>query len=274
MDTVESYLAEAITAGRAYDWHRMRISDSIYATVSRHASAQLRAADEPKEVGRVPSISAEVSQQQEGVLQQSRSSRGKEAGAEGFLHQEALLQQSQSLSSNGDCEVRCTQLSQPSNAEKENCLQADALQLERMSRDSGAQERCNMSSSSGQDQRGSHGTAPAAGQALARRRLTCDGDAHSTPGLLHRASNLPSRAHLAPSRNVLNMRQPAEAGAHLQDSAAVIGGNIAPLASNNVLGKLQDAGCSMKTLKEQLPESICFGQIRLCLAHTGRLSSQ
>ena len=272
-DTVESYLAEAITAGRAYDWHRMRVSDSDYATVSRRASAQLKAAGEPKEAGTGRSIGAELSQQQDGLLQQSMFSEGKEVGAKGSQQQEAMLQQSQSLSSNGDWEVCCAQPSQHSNAEKENCLQAQSLQLERLCRHSAAQECCNMSSSSGQGQRGWHGIASAAGQALTSQRLTCDSDAHSMPGMVHKARETPSEAYLCPSNNVANTRQPAEAGADVQNSTAVIGGNVAPFASNDVLGKLQDAGCSIKSLKEQLPESIRFGQIRLCLAHMGRLSS-
>ena len=93
------------------------------------------------------------------------------------------------------------------------------------------------------------------------------------PGMVHKARETPSEAYLCPSNNVANTRQPAEAGADVQNSTAVIGGNVAPFASNDVLGKLQDAGCSIKSLKEQLPESIRFGQIRLCLAHMGRLSS-
>ena len=283
VDTVESYLAEAITAGRAYDWHRMRVSDSVYATVSQHASAQLRAAEEPKEAGGLTGMSADVSQEQDGglqqesVLQQSMASREEGAAAEGVHQQEAALLQSQALSSDGECEVCCAQPSQPSNAEKENCLQADVLQLERLCRNPGTRECCNMSSSGGQGQRGSRPLAPAAGQALTRtgpQRSTCDGDQHSMPSISQKASMISSRTHLCPSRIVANMSQPAEAGAHTKGSTALTGGNVAPSASNDVLGKLQDAGCSIKTLKEQLPESIRFGQIRLCLVHMGRLSSQ
>ena len=276
MDTVESYLAEAITAGRAYDWHRMRVSDSVYATVSQHVYARLRAAGELEEAGIVGSMSAEVSQQQDRMLQQSMSSTGKELGVERSQQQEAVLQQSQSLSSTSEYEICCAQPSQPSNAERENCLQAQLLQSKRLCRPSGTLELCSMSSSIGQGQRGSSSMAPAAGQALTRsesQKLTCARDAHSMPGMLHKASETPSKAHLCPSRTVANMRQPAEAGAQAQDSAAVIGGKKAPFASNDVLYKLQDVGCSIKTLKEQLPESIRFGHIRLCLAHMGRLNS-
>ena len=111
VDTVESYLAEAITAGRAYDWHHMRISDSVYTTVSQHASAQLKAAGEPKEADEFTGISADSFQQQdrglrqETVLQQSMASRDEEVGTEGFRQQETVYQQSQSLSSDGDWEV-------------------------------------------------------------------------------------------------------------------------------------------------------------------------
>ena len=104
--------------------------------------------------------------------------------------------------------------------------------------------------------------------------MTCDENAHSMPSVSHKASVIPNRASSCPSRAVANIRQPSEAGADVQDSAALTGGNVAPFASLDVLGKLQDAGCSIKTLKEVLPESIRFGQIRLCLAHMGRLSSQ
>ncbi|CAK0738070.1 hypothetical protein CVIRNUC_000989 [Coccomyxa viridis] len=139
VDTVESYLAEAITAGRAYDWHRMRISDSVYAAVSQHASAQLRAAEEPKEADGFTGTSESSLQQQdrglqqESVLQQSMANGDEGAGAEGVHQQEAVLPQSQAVSSDGNWEVCCAQPSQPSDAEKENCLQAaDALQLERL----------------------------------------------------------------------------------------------------------------------------------------------
>ena len=276
LDTVESYLAEAITAGRAYDWHRMRVTDSGYAMISQHVSAQLSAAGEPKEAGRVKSTGTGVFQQEEGVLQQSISSRGKEVGAEGSQQQEASLPQSQSLSSNSECEVCCAQPSHHSHAEKENCLQAKSLQLERLCRPAGAQEHCNMSSSSAQDWRGSSSIAPVAGQALIRResqKVVDDRYVHSMPSVSHKAIEHYSKAHLCPSRSAATMRQPAEAGAHTKDSAAVMGGHRAPVASNDVLGKLQDAGCSIKALKEELPESIRFGQIRLCLAHMGRLSS-
>ena len=104
-------------------------------------------------------------------------------------------------------------------------------------------------------------------------RLTCDENAHSMPILSHKASEHSSRRHLCSGRTAANTRQPAEAGAHAQNGAAVMGGKVAPLANNDVLGKLQDIGWSIKTLKEHLPESIRFGQIRLCLAHMGRLSS-
>lgn len=281
VDTVESYLAEAITAGRAYDWHRMRISDSVYAAVSQHASAQLRAAEEPKEADGFTGTSESSLQQQdrglqqESVLQQSMANGDEGAGAEGVHQQEAVLPQSQAVSSDGNWEVCCAQPSQPSDAEKENCLQAaDALQLERLCRHSAAQECCNMSSSSGQGRRGSSHIAPTAESALTRtkpQRWTCDADAHSMPGMLQKASE--SGAHLCPSRVVANMRQPAEAGAHMQGGAALTVSSVAPVASTDILGKLQDAGCSMKSLKEQLPEGIRFGQIRLCLAHMGRLSS-
>ena len=280
MDTAESYLAEAITAGRAYDWHRMRISNSVYTTVSQHASAQLRAAEEPKEAGRVTGISAKSSQQQdrglqqESVLQQSMAGRDEGTGAEGVHRQDAVLPQSQALSNDGECEVCCAQPSQCSGAEKENCLQADVLQLERLCRNPGTRECCNMSSSSGQGQRGLRPLASAAGQAFTRtepQRSDCDGNQYSMSGMLHKASE--SGANLCPSRVVANMRQPADAGAHTQDGAAIIRVSVAPFASTDVLSKLQDAGWSIKTLKEQLPESIRFGQIRLCLAHIGRLKS-
>lgn len=44
LDTVESYLADAITAGKAYDWHRLNVPDPVLATVRDHASALLAAA--------------------------------------------------------------------------------------------------------------------------------------------------------------------------------------------------------------------------------------
>ncbi|CAL5223984.1 g6596 [Coccomyxa viridis] len=44
LDTVESYLAEAMTAGKAYHWHRLHVPDNVVATVSEHALAQLASA--------------------------------------------------------------------------------------------------------------------------------------------------------------------------------------------------------------------------------------
>lgn len=43
-------------------------------------------------------------------------------------------------------------------------------------------------------------------------------------------------------------------------------------ASENLLSLLQVLGVTIKIFKEKLPENIRFGQIRLCLAHAGRLS--
>ena len=51
LDTVEAYLADAILAGKAYDWHRLHVSDDMLATVSKHASAQLAAAGRRSTIG-------------------------------------------------------------------------------------------------------------------------------------------------------------------------------------------------------------------------------
>ena len=133
-----------------------------------------------------------------------------------------------------------------------------------------------MSSSSCQGQRGFSITPPPAEQASTQRetpKFSRDGDAQRMAGMLHKASETPSGTPLCSSGVVPTVSQPAEAGARRQDDAAVMGGNTAQLKCIDVLSRPHDAGWGIKTLKEQLPESIRFGQIRLCLAHMGRLRS-
>ena len=155
-DSAEGYLSEAITAGFAYDWHRLGVPQAVLVAVARQAAAAWGGA----------------------------------------------------VAENAACGCTC-------------------------SADSGA----GGAAGPGREQSEAAGDA-AAGQADADS-ATCTGGAAGSPTVT-----------TEPGRQVPY---------------------LACAAGEDLAGRLQAAGVSIKTLKEALPESVRYGQIRLPIAHIGRL---
>lgn len=268
LDTVESYLAEAITAGKAYDWHRLHVSEGVLATISEFASAQLAAAEEQGTVDFSEGMTAELCKAHDPRIQQH------------------ACMASSSHTDPGRADVHATSCHE----DKENLLHPCSLQQQlrpsrcAVSDATGRSDELHMSSSISERHAGCSTSAPAAGADMDRwePQKTCHGKrAHSMPSALPKSpghSSAPCLQHYTLAIDLSPGSSLAEQGAPRAHSPRGIAGESGSkgskpeLLSRDLLGRLQEQGCTIKTLQEQLPESIRFGQIRLCLAHAGRLS--
>ena len=258
LDTVESYLAEAMTAGKAYDWHHLHVPDEVFAAVRKHAAAQLAAAAGTHTSGSCP------------------SSRLQEFPGDNPAMPENICadsQGSQKCDDNVHLDVCCAQRS-PGNQDLENersrsqtCMSgsqggdltsSDASNKEVDTRNRHPESTC---VSGYLDTSATLAAEGAEGSALGVRRPACANRAPST-----RHHSLPCDAVCRTSLGV--PQEPADCKAN----AMRCGDDPRQEQGLDLLSRLQEIGVTIKVLKEQLPESIRYGQIRLCLAHAGRLS--
>ena len=252
LDTVESYLAEAMVAGKAYDWHRLHVSDGVLGTVTEHVAAQLAAA----EPASIASSSAGAFQScglpmQKKPCTAHNSNACSEAPAiEGFSN---VKEEDHS---------RTTERPQ----------QSSFLGTGAVNGSTAVHASIHANSSAAAGRACSHRSAPAAIPAAGKiasgyQGELYNGKAQSAPAV---ASSCQSSARW----------QQGQQGSVLLDQSEAVAGSRpcsralrAEQAGMDLLCRLQAHGCTIQTLKEQLPDSIRYGQIRLCLAHGGRLGS-
>lgn len=252
LDTVESYLAEAMVAGKAYDWHRLHVCDGVLGTVTEHVATQLAAAEPASIAGSSAGAfqSCGPPTQKKHCPAHDSSACSEAPAIEGFSNVEkedhsrttGRPQQSSSLGSgavNGSTAAHASIHADSSAAAGRACTDRSAP-----------------------------AAIPAAGKpAFGYQGGLYNGKAHSVPAV---ASSCQSSA---------NWQQGRQGPVVLGQSEAVAGARPcsralrAEQAGTDLLCRLQARGCTIKTLKEQLPDSIQYGRIRLCLAHAGRLGS-
>ena len=283
LDTVESYLAEAMTAGKAYHWHRLHVPDNVVATVSEHALAQLASA-----------AGGDVSGLCKGGGPQ-QCTEADPAMPEGPC---MYSQISQKCDEDDYLDVCCAQRV-PEDQDLENerskaqihvsglgggdLTSSEASNKEADARDRHIESNCVsgcLNSSATLTAKGAEGSV------LGVSRPACADEAPSMPKALNLGvanTHSSSSGLLHPDRPILQQSLPCDAVCRtsLADPQALIDCRVNAVSCGDdprqeqgidLLSRLQELGLTIKILKEQLPESIRFGQIRLCLAHSGRLS--
>ena len=253
LDTAESYLAEAMTAGKAYDWHRLHVPDGVFGTVSEHASAQLATASGAHTSGSCLSSGLQEDPEDNPAMPENICADG---------------QGSQNSNEDDYLDVCCAQRAPEDQEEVSERGNSQA----HMSKSQGA-DLTSLAASNRHPESSCvcAGTEPimstiladggAVGSVLGVNRPACADKAPSTP---HRS--LPCDAVCRTSLAI--PQAPIDGKA----SALRCGDDTRQEQGVDLLSRLQELGVTIKILKEQLPESIRFGQIRLCLAHAGRLS--
>ena len=252
LDTVESYLAEAMVAGKAYDWHRLHVSDGVLSTVTEHAATQLAAAEPASIAG-----SSAGAFQSYGPPTQKQHCMAHVSGvcseapaSEGFGNEE------------NEDHSRTTGRPQQSSSLGSGAVHGSTAAHASIHADSSA------AAGRACPDRSAPAAFPAAGKtASGYQGGLYNGKAHSVPAV---ASSRQSSARWQQGQQgpVVFGQSEAVAGARPYSRAL-----RAEQAGTDLLCRLQARGCTIKTLKEQLPDSIRYGQIRLCLAHAGRLGS-
>ena len=290
LDTVESYLADAMTAGKAYNWHRLNVPDSMLATVRKHASALLAAAAEG--VRRDISLDGGSAQQR---LEGSP------------VMPEGPCISGQNSHSRHECEyldVCCAQQALDDQADEHKGVTGPKPQIHVP--ESGAHTPAASDISKGADTHKCHpqsscahsastiatdSAAGAATKGAGEFGLGVEGSVYGVgapgmPKISCTASapiHLSSSSYLPPERPVVYDAESTDAlcrgaSAVLQafsdhQAGAVRCRAVGQEANVDLLSMLQRLGVTIKKFKENLPEGIRFGQIRLCLAHNGRLSA-
>ena len=287
LDTVESYLAAAMTAGKAYDWHRLQVSEGVLAAVIEHASTQLAAAARDVKSG------TGIAQ---GVQQHPRDDPGMPQ------HSCAYGQSSQSSEEHDYLDVCCAQRATDHRAgdgERIHILETQndvpesqegvPTALNAVSNGAVTQDRHPESSCVYGASTDTTSSAARAGKGADDTALgsECLADADKAPSMSAVPSmgqpliRYSSSASLPPDRPVVDRSNSSDAicrrasavpqTGSASRAAAVRCGAAEEEQSISLLSRLQGLGITIKVLKEQLPESIRSGQIRLCLVHADRL---
>ena len=250
LDTVECYLAEAMVAGKAYDWHRLYVSDDVLGTITEHVATQLAAA-EP----------ASIAGSSTGAFQSCGPQRQKLPCA---AHNNSACSEAPAI--DGFSKTEKEDHSRTAGRPQQSSFPGSGAV--NGSTPSHASIHANSSAAAGRacTDRSAPAALPAPGKtASGYQGGLYNGKAHSVPAV---ASSCQSSARWQQGQqgSVLPGQGEAVAGARPCSRAL-----RAEEAGTDLLCSLQAHGCTIKTLKEQLPDSIRYGQIRLCLAHAGRL---
>lgn len=268
LDTVEAYLADAILSGKAYDWHRLHVSDDMLATVSEHASAQL--------AGR-----------------RSMNDTSNDSGTLSCPADESMMPQSQSKPGESNDESECLDISCAqrcgNDLDKEN-MACSCQEGASVGTGTSACDEPHLSCSRQEQWKRASKSAPAPASVATRSVLGLEfcadkaSSMHSMPSARPQTSEHSSTPSLQPGMLPASTTAPSRlvSGHGSADSARPEDSCVGDVGSHKSSGskrssvdqsRLQELGVTIKMLKEQLPESIRYGQIRLCLAHVWRVCS-
>lgn len=229
-----------MVAGKAYDWHRLHVSDGVLGTVTEHASIAGSSA------GAFQSCAPQ--RQRLPCAAHNNSACSEAPAVEGFSKTEK------------EDHSRTTGRPQQSSFLGSGAVNGSTAEH--------ASIHANSSAAAGRacTDRSAPAALPAPGKTASGYQGGLYNDkAQSVPAV---ASSCQSSARWQQGQqgSVLPGQSEAVAGARPCSRAL-----RAEEAGTDLLCRLQAHGCTIKTLKEQLPDSIRYGQIRLCLAHAGRL---
>lgn len=276
-DSAEAYLAEAMTAGAAYAWHRTRVPRAVLAAVAAAAARHLCPPAQPACPAQQPGIPA----------QRPACSNDQQAGAVSEILEHAPP-------------VACPVQEDMCWPAQPACLAQEAtFPVHRLAgsddQQAGAASRCLQQCPA---KAGVHAQQP-----IQQPEVPLCAPAVAVPALRPGSSNqecpprMPCTAaclletaglqqqqqqHSSGAGASLGRKHPSAQGtegcsaAPALDTKAATAGCGSPISeweapNQDLLRRLNECGVSIKTFKEELPESIRFGQIRLSLAHIGRL---
>lgn len=232
-DSVESYLAEAITAGKEYAWHRMHVPRRTLAAVAAAAARALGtaaaacASAPPAGAADGPITNALAS-----AVGPSAELSG--ADAAGPQAASATIRGAVVCGEHDDCCVGGA--TGVFDASKGNCMaNADALGLSSAPLGAAARESA---------------------EAEPCLRMQQD-DAEKENRCSHAQTAIASVG--------------VTSAASRQAGGVMGAGHLQPGAGADLVKLLQEKGCAVKTLKDSMLGSVSYGHIRLCLAHIERL---